>query len=143
MIMIKRLVLYSLIFCSSGFSLNAQQESGSSYQTVAKKVRAFFKKKKGKVFIAVTIVLLGGSAVWYFRGMSDAAVQRNSDSFVAEVQVHCKKWDKKALICCEHDINNMVVIKIWNVKNSSTNILGDLQGIAKKYSITVTKVEYQ
>jgi len=49
--------------------LGTKQESVPPSQAIAKKLRAFFETKKGKAVLAVGIVLLGGSAVWYLRGM--------------------------------------------------------------------------
>ncbi len=63
--MIRRLILYSLFFSCACSLLGTQQEFVPPSQTIAKKIRAFFKTKKGKTVLAVGVVLLGGSVVWY------------------------------------------------------------------------------
>ncbi len=69
--MIKRLVLYSFLFCSIGSLLVAQEESASLHQTAVKKIRAFFKTKRGQALLAVGAVLLGVNIGWYLRGRSN------------------------------------------------------------------------
>ncbi|TET34282.1 hypothetical protein E3J61_03070 [Candidatus Dependentiae bacterium] len=96
--MIKRLVLYSIFFCCTSSLLGTKQESVPPSQVIAKKERAFFETKKGKAVLAFSIVLLGGSAVWYLRGMRGRTNSGLSQEDMAKPSLPLKAltvWQKR------------------------------------------------
>ncbi len=144
--MIRRSILFSLLICISSL-LCAQQEQSPPPQPTLKRIGDFFKTKKGKALIAVTIVLLGGSAVWYLCGRSGVRVteaQRNTDLCGAAVQGFCQgKFGKKVSAWCEFADESNVEVKVVGVKSPPKTVLDELRKLVQNYSMTVTAITYK
>lgn len=121
--MIRRSILLSLLFCSSSLLICTQEQAPPSQPTL-KKISAFFRTKKGKALIAATMVLLGGTAVWYWRGGSGMRLQEWENNAVQSWQT---TFGTNTAISCMYfyEANDHLTIRLRPQKSGLCSVLSN------------------